>query len=60
VPDAFPVGVLYEVAPRPTFAESYRTHVGAGPLAEMPWIAREEIRARLGQFVVEPPSGAGA
>lgn len=52
VADVFPVGVLYETAPRPTFAESYRARVGAGPLARKPWIAREAIKAQLRAFVV--------
>ena len=55
VADVFPVGVLYEVAPRPTFAETYQARVGAAPLGEMPGFAREEIEARLGRFVVDGP-----
>ncbi len=52
VADVFPVGVLYETAPRPTFAESYRTRVGAGPLARLPRINRGEVEARLAAFIV--------
>lgn len=52
VADAFPVGVLYETAPRPTFAESYQARVGAGPLARLPRINRGEVEARLAAFIV--------
>jgi hypothetical protein len=52
VAEAFPVGVLYETAPHTTFAEAYRARVDAGPLAEMPWIALEAIKAQLRAFVV--------
>jgi 2-oxoglutarate/2-oxoacid ferredoxin oxidoreductase subunit beta len=59
VAEVFPIGVLYEVAPRPTFAESYRARVGPEPLHARPWIAREVIEAHLRSFVVESlPSGA--
>jgi 2-oxoglutarate ferredoxin oxidoreductase subunit beta len=54
VADAFPVGVLYEVAPRPTFAESYRARVGNEPLMRLPRIEHTEIEARLAAFLVNP------
>ncbi len=50
VKDAFPVGVLYEIPPRSTFAASYRERVGDGPLYELPRIDRsipEEHLARM-------------
>jgi 2-oxoglutarate ferredoxin oxidoreductase subunit beta len=54
VADAFPVGVLYEVTPRPTFAESYRARVGNEPLMRLPRIERTEIEGRLAAFLVNP------
>ena len=56
VADAFPVGVLYEAAPRETFAESYRARVGPGPLSEKAWATRQEMEDRLARFVVKGPS----
>jgi 2-oxoglutarate ferredoxin oxidoreductase subunit beta len=50
--DTFPVGVLYETAPRPTFAEAYRARVGAGPLARLLRIDRGGVEARLAAFIV--------
>jgi len=54
VADAFPVGVLYEVAPRPTFAELYRARVGNEPLMRLPRTEHTEIEARLAAFLVNP------
>ena len=54
VADSFPVGVLYEAAPRLTFAESYRARVGNEPLMRLPRIERTEIEARLAAFLVNP------
>jgi len=51
-PDRFPVGVLYETAEKPVFAESYRARVGDGPLARLPRMERAAIEARLAAFVV--------
>jgi 2-oxoglutarate ferredoxin oxidoreductase subunit beta len=48
--DVFRVGVLYETAPRPTFAASYRNRVGDGPLARLPRIDRETIDRHLAQW----------
>jgi 2-oxoglutarate ferredoxin oxidoreductase subunit beta len=49
----FPIGVLYELAPRPTFATSYRKRVGDGPLYELRTIDRSIIEERLARFGAE-------
>jgi len=51
-PDTFPVGVLYETPPRPTFAASYRTRVGAGALARLDRVPRTVLEAYLARFTV--------
>jgi 2-oxoglutarate ferredoxin oxidoreductase subunit beta len=52
VEDAFPIGVLYELPARPTFAASYRERVGDGPLYELARIDRTILDERIAQFVV--------
>jgi len=44
--DVVHVGVLFRQPERPTFAASYRTRLGDGPLAELPPIGRDVIAAQ--------------
>jgi len=48
--EQIPIGVLYEGALRPLFAQHYRTRVSEGPLAALPPIEQSKIEARLGRF----------
>jgi len=52
VEDAFPTGVLYEAAPRPTFAAAYRERTGGRPLVELERIDRARLERRLAEFIV--------
>ncbi len=52
VEDSFPVGVLYELPERETFAASYRERVGDGPLVRLPRIDRSIVDDRLTRLVV--------
>jgi 2-oxoglutarate ferredoxin oxidoreductase subunit beta len=52
VEDSFPVGVLYELPERETFASSYRERVGDGPLYELPRIDRSIVEERLDRRTV--------
>jgi 2-oxoglutarate ferredoxin oxidoreductase subunit beta len=51
-PNRFPVGVLYEIPPRETFAEDYRNRVGREALAELGPLDRETIDDLLAAFRV--------
>lgn len=48
--DRIPIGVLYEVPPRPLFAGGYHLRVGHRPLAELEPVGKDAIEARLGRF----------
>lgn len=48
--DRIPIGVLYETAPQPLFAASYRERVGHRPLAELEPVGKDAIEARLSRF----------
>ena len=52
VEDSFPIGVLYELPAKETFATSYRERVGDGPIHEMPRIARPILDGKLARFTV--------
>ncbi len=52
VEDSFPVGVLYELPERETFAASYRERVGDGPLYELPRVDRSIVEERLDRRTV--------
>lgn len=54
VEDVFPVGVLYELPARPTFAASFRERVGDGPLYELPRIDHAILEEHLARFTVRP------
>ncbi len=56
VEDAFPVGVLYELPARETFAASYRERVGDGPLHRLPRVDRSTVDERLARLVVREES----
>lgn len=52
VEDSFPVGVLYELPAKHTFAAAYRERVGDGPLYELPRVNRSIVNERLARFKV--------
>ncbi len=52
VEDSFPVGVLYELPARETYAASYRGRVGDEPLVRLPRIDRSIVDDRLARLVV--------
>lgn len=56
IEEAFPIGVLYELPPRPTFAASYRERVGDGPVVELPRIDRSIVQEHLDRLVVPQES----
>jgi len=54
VGDRFPIGVLYELPPAPTFAASYRERVGDGPMVDLPRIDRSVVEQHLDRLIVSP------
>ncbi len=48
--ETFPLGVLYEVSPRPTFATSFRERVGDAPLHELPRVDRSIVEEHLARM----------
>jgi len=48
--DRIPIGVLYEVPPKPLFAEDYRQRVGDRPLAALEPVGKDAIEGRLDRF----------
>jgi len=49
-PARFPIGIIYQTKPIPTFGETYRRWNGDVPLAEMEPIPHSEITRRLARF----------
>ena len=53
VEERFPIGILYELPSKPTFATSYRERVGNRPLCELPRIDRSIIEKQLSRLRIE-------
>lgn len=51
-PDQFPVGILYERSPQPTFGETYRQQTDGRALADLGCVDRSIIDAQLEAFAV--------
>ena len=51
-PEAFPIGILYEIPPRETFATAHRARVGNGPLHALPPIERSKLEEKLSKLTV--------
>jgi len=49
---AFPIGILYEIPPRETFATAHRARVGNGPLHALPPIERSKLEEKLSKLTV--------
>jgi len=59
VPDRFPVGVLYHLPARETFATAYRDRVGSEPLFRLPLIDRRVIDNHIDRLTIAPAEAAG-
>ena len=53
-PEAFPIGVLYELPEQETFAASYRERVGDRPLYDLMPIDREILDAHIERMTIRP------
>jgi 2-oxoglutarate ferredoxin oxidoreductase subunit beta len=51
-PQRFATGVLFELPPRPIFAASWRNRLGDEPFAELPFVRRSDLAAKLEEFTV--------
>ena len=50
--ETFPIGVLYETDPKPTFAEGFRNRITKDPLTNLKPVAQEKIEEILSEFKV--------
>jgi len=46
--EKFPIGILYQTEPKPSFGHAYRSEVADGPLAEMPSMDEKQLKEILG------------